>query len=154
MRVYSKLKFNCNGTITNVTVFGQSSSLNNQLELQIWRASDSLLLTPGTSFIDDDAATKVCNRPDSHVLQYSPESPSTKPITNVINFPTSINVRVGNVLGIRHSESLKLLYHSTGDTPQSARRSCVHVSIDEDYYPLISVHIGNKGIFMWYNKVT
>ena len=151
LRVYPRLRFNCSGAISSITIVGQSFDSNNLgLELLLWEPVLSSP-TPRSSFnnddsVDDDNAGS-CILQHSRILNYTLTNK-----TNVIqlNITGDASFRAGTVLGIKHSESLTLLYGSSDNGQPSYIRSEAQTCIqgndgnngDLDY-PLISVQLGN-----------
>ena len=161
LRGYPRLRFNCRGAISSVTVVGQSLDSNNfGLELHILEPQVLTSPTPTSSFDnghsmidgddgddgDDEGNADSCILRHSRTLNYTLTNK-----TNVIqlNITGNANFRARTVLGIRHSENLTLLYESaSGEDGRpsyiaSEGQTCFQRNNGDLDYPLISVQSGN-----------
>ena len=146
LRVYPRLRFNCVGAITSITVVGQCLGSNLGLELHLWEPVHSSL-TPEDSLDDEDDNSGSCILQHSRILNYTLTNK-----TNVIqlNITGDASFGAGTVLGIKHSESLTLLYGSSDNGRpnyiRSERQTCIQGNDGNNGdldYPLISVQLGN-----------
>lgn len=156
LRVYPRLRFNCCGAISSVTVVGQSLDSNNfGLELYLWEPQLLTSPTPTSSFDngcsvddgDDEGNADSCIPRYSHKLNYTLTNK-----TNIIQLKITgdANFRAWTFLGIRHSEDITLLYGS-GENGRpsyiaSEGKTCIPRNDGNNGdldYPLISVQLGN-----------